>query len=171
MNLSSQRFAETVEQHQQSLVRLAIRLVGNVEDAKDLAQMAFARLWLNRDRLDPTREVFYYLRQILVNLCLDHLRQQRRQGIEIAFIEEDFSSALANPLQQLERQEVHQELLRCIEFLKPKQKATLILRDVEGYSVEETAEILACTQNNVLCNLHLARENVRRKMQRWLVNA
>jgi len=171
LKISEAEFAEMVERHQHSLVRLAARLVGNAEDAKDLAQWAFARLWLSRDRLDSAREAFYYLRKILVNLCIDHLRQHGRHEREVEFDEERFSSDLANPLHQLETQELHKELLRCIDALKPKQKATLILRDVEGYSVAETAEMLACTQNNVLCNLHLARENVRRKMQQWFATA
>jgi RNA polymerase sigma-70 factor (ECF subfamily) len=171
LEISEHGFAAIVEQHQYSLVRLAFRFVGNTEDAKDLAQWAFARLWLNRDRLDREREAFYYLRKILVNLCIDHLRRRGQHEPEVEFDEERFSSELASPLHQLETQELNKELLRCIDGLKPKQKATLILRDVEGYSVEETAAMLACTQNNVLCNLHLARENVRRKMQPWFATA
>jgi len=171
LKISEPAFAEIVERHQYSLVRLAARLVGNAEDAKDLAQWAFARLWLNRDHLDDAHDAFYYLRKILANLCIDHLRQHGRHEPEVAFDEEQFSSELASPLQQLETQELQTELLRCIDELKPKQKATLILRDVEGYAVAETAEMLSCTQNNVLCNLHLARENVRRKMQQWFATA
>jgi RNA polymerase sigma-70 factor (ECF subfamily) len=166
--LTEQQFAAVVEQHQRSLVQLAFRLVGNVEDAKDLAQWAFAKLWLNRYRLDAEREVFHYLRKALVNLCIDHLRQRGKHEPEVAFDENQFSNDLSNPLQQLEAQELQNQLLLCINQLKPKQKATIVLRDIEGYSVEETAEVLACTKTNVLCNLHLARENVRRKMQQWV---
>ncbi len=165
--LTEQQFAGIVEQHQRSLVQLAFRLVGNVEDAKDLAQWAFARLWLNRHRLDAEREVFHYLRKTLANLCIDYLRQRGRHEPEVAFDENLFAHDLTNPLQQLERQELQGQLLRCIDALKPKQKAAMVLRDIEGYSVEEAAEMLACTKTNVLCNLHLARENVRRKMQLW----
>jgi RNA polymerase sigma-70 factor (ECF subfamily) len=165
--LAERQFAAIVEQHQLPLVQLAFRLVGNAEDAKDLAQWAFARLWLNRHRLDAEREVFHYLRKALVNLCIDHLRRRGKHEPEAAFDENQFVGDAATPLQQLESQEVQNQLMRCIEALKPKQKATMVLRDLEGYSVEETAEMLACTKNNVLCNLHLARENVRQKMQLW----
>jgi RNA polymerase sigma-70 factor (ECF subfamily) len=164
---TEQQFAAIVEQHQRPLVQLAFRLVGNVEDAKDLAQWAFARLWLNRQRLQAGREVFHYLRKILINLCIDHLRRRGKQEPEVEFDETRFLYDPMNPLQQLEGQELQNQLLRCINQLKPKQKATIVLRDLEGYSVEETAAMLSCTKNNVLCNLHLARENVRRKIQRW----
>jgi RNA polymerase sigma-70 factor (ECF subfamily) len=169
LEISEQEFAKIVEQQQIPLVRLACRLVGNLEDAKDLSQWAFARLWLSRERLDTERATFYYLRKILVNLCIDHLRRRGKQEPEVEFDDNQFSSEAANPLQQLEKQELQQQLLSCINELKPKQKATLILRDIEGYSVAETAEIMACTKNNVLGNLHLARENLRRKMQPWFV--
>jgi RNA polymerase sigma-70 factor, ECF subfamily len=165
--LDEPQFAAIVEQHQRPLVQLAFRLVGNMEDAKDLAQWAFAKLWLNRHRLDARREVFHYLRKTLVNLGIDHLRRRGKQEPEVEFDETQFSNDSTTPLQHLETQELQNQLLQCINQLKPKQKATIVLRDVEGYSVEETAEMLACTKTNVLCNLHLARENVRRKMQLW----
>ncbi|MGH7595768.1 MAG: RNA polymerase sigma factor [bacterium] len=168
LELTERQFAAVVEQHQRSLVQLAFRLVGNAEDAKDLAQWAFAKLWLNRHRLDAEREVFHYLRKALVNLCIDHLRRRGKHEPGVEFDENRFSRDPANPLQQLEDQELQNQLLRCIDALKPKQKATIVLRDLEGYSVEETAGMLACTKTNVLCNLHLARENVRRKMQQWV---
>jgi RNA polymerase sigma factor (sigma-70 family) len=84
------------------------------------------------------------------------------------FDESQFADGATTPLQELERQELQDQLLRCIDELKPKQKAAMVLRDIEGYSVEETAALLSCTKNNVLCNLHLARENVRRKMLQWV---
>lgn len=171
MKIPEQAFTQIVASHQRALVFLAFRLVGNWEDAKDLAQWAFAKLWLNQERLDTEKQVFYYLRKILVNLCIDHLRRRGKAEPEVEFEENQFSSADANPLQQLEAQELQHQLWSCIEALKPKQKATLILRDLEGYSVEETASILDCTKNNVLCNVHLARENVRRKIQQWLAIA
>lgn len=171
MEIPEQAFTQIVTLHQRVLVQLAYRLVGNLEDAKDLAQWAFAKLWLNQERLDTEKQVFYYLRKILVNLCIDHLRRRGNTEPEVEFEETQFLSDHANPLQQLEAQELHRQLWSCIESLKPKQKATLILRDLEGYSVEETATILDCTKNNVLCNVHLARENVRRKIQQWLATA
>ncbi len=166
--LTEQAFAMLVALHQRSLVQLACRLVGNVEDAKDLAQWAFAKLWLNRRRLEADREVFHYLRQVLVNLCIDYLRRQGKRTPEVEFDECQFTDGATTPLQELERQELQDQLLRCIDELKPKQKAAMVLRDIEGYSVEETAALLSCTKNNVLCNLHLARENVRRKMLQWV---
>jgi RNA polymerase sigma factor (sigma-70 family) len=85
--LAEPQFAAIVEQHQRPLVQLAFRLVGNVEDAKDLAQLAFAKLWRNRHRLDAEREVFHYLRKTLVHLSIDHLRRRSKHEPEVAFDE------------------------------------------------------------------------------------
>ncbi len=161
-------FAELIADHQRELVSLAYRFVGNVEDAKDLAQWAFVRLWLHRESLKTERKVFYYLRRILVNLCIDHLRRREPVKEDFAASEDQLLEPAPDPLQMLERQEWQAMLARSIAQLKPKQKATIILRDLEGYSVAETAELLSCSENNVLCNLHLARKSVKQKMQQWL---
>ena len=158
-------FVQIINAQKHSLVNLAWRLVGNAEEAKDLAQWAFARLWMNRHRLHPAQNVYHYLRRALVNLCIDYLRKRGRQAQEIEFEEEHHAQNSPDPSRLLEGEEMQNLLRQCIERLKPKQKATLILRDVEGYSVKETAEILECSENNVLGNLHLARKNIKQRMQ------
>lgn len=165
---AEREFAEFIADHQRELVSLAYRFVGNVEDAKDLAQWAFVRLWLHRENLKAGREVFYYLRRVLVNLCIDHLRRREPVKEDLSASEDRLLDSAPDPLQALERHEWQARLAQSIAQLKPKQKATIILRDLEGYSVAETAELLSCTENNVLCNLHLARKNVKQKMQQWL---
>lgn len=165
---AEREFAKCIAAHQRDLVSLAYRFVGNFEDARDLAQWAFARLWLHRENLKAEREVFYYLRRILVNLCIDHLRRREPEKEDLSASENRLLESEPDPLQALERQEWQALLARSIAQLKPKQKATIILRDLEGYSVAETAALLSCTENNVLCNLHLARKNVKQKMQQWL---
>lgn len=165
---AEREFTELIAAHQRDLVNLAYRFVGNVEDAKDLAQWAFARLWLHRENLKAGREGFYYLRRVLVNLCIDHLRRREPVKEDLSASEDALLELAPDPLQALEMQEWQALLARSIAQLKPKQKATIILRDLEGYSVAETAALLSCTENNVLCNLHLARKNVKQKIQQWL---
>lgn len=166
--LTEREFSELLERQQRPLLSLALRLVGNWEDAKDLAQTAFVRLWQHRQRLEAGRDAAHYLHRVLVNLCIDHLRRRGQHEPPLAFDETLFVQADSNPQRQLEDSETQNRLWQCLNALPPKQKATLILREVEGYSVAETAEILSCSQNSVLGNLHLARKKVKEKMQRWL---
>ena len=144
-----------------------VRLVRDVDLAEDLVQEALVAALERWPSTGIPDNPGAWLMATAKNRAIDHLRRRGKHEPEVEFDENQFLHDPANPLQQLEEQELQNQLLRCIDALKPKQKATMVLRDIEGYSVEETAGILACTKNNVLCNLHLARENVRRKMQEW----
>ena len=166
--LTERTFAELIAQQQRPLLSLALRFVGNLEEAKDLAQTAFIKLWEQRHRLHAERSVHAYLRRILVNLCIDHLRRKGAQQQTVELKESSLPASNYDPQRQLEREEVQTRLRQCLELLAPKQKAVLLLRDVEGYSVAETAEMLACSQNTVLVNLHLARKKIKEKMRQWL---
>ncbi len=167
--LTERAFAELLEQQQRPLLGTALRLVGNLEEAKDLAQIAFIKLWQHRQRLQTERPAHFYLRRILVNLCIDHLRRKGKHGPALEFEEEFFIPASSNPQQQLEAKETQTRLWQCLNALPSKQKAALLLREVEGHTVAETAELLSCSQNTVLVNLHLARKKVKEKMQQWLL--
>lgn len=166
--LTESAFAELLQQQQRPLLSLALRLVGNLEEAKDLAQIAFIKLWQQRHRLHADRPASFYLRRILINQCLDHLRRASKHEPAVNFEEERFVSVSPNPQQQVETQETQAELWRCLNALPAKQKAALLMRDIDGYSVAETAALLSCSQNSVLVNLHLARKKVKEKMQHWL---
>lgn len=166
--LPERAFAELIERQQKPLLQLAMRLVGNWEEARDLAQTAFVRPWQRRERLQRGREITFYLRRILVNLCIDHLRGRGKRALQIVFEETQSETDMANPQSELEAREVRTRLWRSINALPAKQKTVLILRDVEGYSVAETAQMISCSQNGVLVNLHLARKNVKEKMRQWL---
>ena len=166
--LTEAAFAELLTQQQRPLLSLALRLVGNLEDAKDLAQTAFIKLWEQRHRLHAERPAPFYLRRILVNLCIDHLRRAGKHEPACVFEEERFVSSASNAQQQLEAEETNAQLRQCLHALPAKQKAALLLRDIEGHTVAETAALLSCSQNTVLVNLHLARKKVKEKMQEWL---
>ncbi len=166
--LTERAFADLLKQEQRPLLALALRFVGNIEEAKDLAQTAFIKLWQKRERLQTDRPARFYLRRMLVNLCIDHLRRKGRHEPMLELEEARLASSTSDPQHQLEREELQTRLQQCIELLSPKQKAVLLLRDVEGYSVAETADMLACSQNTVLGNLHLARKKVKEKMQVWM---
>ncbi len=160
--------AELIKQQQRPLLSLALRLVGNLEEAKDLVQTAFVKLWQQRQRLQSDRPVHFYLRRTLMNLCIDYLRRTAKQHLRLAFEEQWFTPAALDPEQQLEAQETQSQLRLCLHALPAKQKAVLLLRDIEGHTVAETAALLSCSQNTVLVNLHLARKKIKEKMQQWL---
>lgn len=160
--------ADLIQQQQRPLLSLALRLVGNLEEAKDLLQTAFVKLWRQRHRLLSEQPVHFYLRRILMNLCIDHLRRASKQQPVQRFEEQWFTASALDPEQQMEAAELQSQLQLCLKELPVKQKAVLLLRDIEGHTVAETAALLSCSQNSVLVNLHLARKKIKEKMQQWL---
>ncbi|MFQ5709926.1 MAG: RNA polymerase sigma factor [bacterium] len=159
-------FEEIVLQYRRPLVALAFRMLNNLEDARDQAQEAFIRFWKMKSWPPEAEEVVAVLNRITVNLCIDKLRKLRRfrlfQSGAQAVISQHASSDNADRA-VLER-EMTILIQAAVARLKPRQKAVFVLRDVEGYSVRETAQILSCAENNVLVNLHLARKN----LKKWL---
>jgi RNA polymerase sigma-70 factor (ECF subfamily) len=160
-------FELLVKSHQRKMVALAYHLLGNLEDARDQAQEAFVRLWQRKEKSLEERAIAALLTKITVNLCIDRLREIKRR--RLFFLDDEklahsFAS-LDDPRREAESGELKAALAAATAKLKPRQKAIFVLRDVEGHSVRETAEIIGCSENNVLVNLHKARKNLRK----WLL--
>lgn len=74
-----QAFRVIVEAFQGFVYSIAFRFTGNTDDAEDLTQEAFIRLWKNLNRFDPQREMKKWLGKIISNLCLDYLKSARKK--------------------------------------------------------------------------------------------
>jgi RNA polymerase sigma-70 factor (ECF subfamily) len=160
-------FTRIIDNFQRRLVALAYRMLGNYEDARDFVQEAFLKLWKTGRWQEGGQEMFSFVAKILVNLCIDRLRKQKlRQFFSISEIL--VGQSKDNPEQEIFDGELQEMLELQVERLKPRQKAIFILRDVEGYSVKETARMVGCSENSVLTNLHLARHNLRKWLKPYL---
>ena len=159
-----------IQNHHKKMVAIACRMLGNLEDAKDKVQDAFIKLWQYDTKHTEGRDAYPLLYKILVHLCLDELRRRKRKNIKLIDVQQlkIVSDADKNPHEKLQNTELRTHLERAIEKLKPKQKAIFVLRDLEDYSVRQTAEILGCSENNILVNLCLARKNLRKALSPFL---
>lgn len=158
-------FEQLVTRYQQRMVALAFHMLGNLEEARDQSQEAFVRFWQHKHWPEDTGADFAYLARIVINLCIDRLRKRKRH--RVFFLDDATESYLLSseePDHDMEAEELRALMESAVTHLKPRQKAIFILRDVEGYSVMETAKIIGCSGNNVLVNLHKARKNLRK----WL---
>ncbi len=158
-------FEQLVTRYQQRMVALAFHMLGNLEEARDQSQEAFVRFWQHQHWPDDMDAGFAYLARIVINLCIDRLRKRKRH--RVVFLDDEIESSLLSseePERAVEADELQALLESAITRLKPRQKAIFILRDIEGYSVAETAKIIGGSENNVLVNLHKARKNLRK----WL---
>lgn len=156
-------FEEIVRSHERSVYALARRLLGRPEDAEDAAQEAFLRLFRSLGRLDPTRPIDPYLYRVTVNVCRDFGRRRRlRPAVpleELAAAEEPFARG-ADPAAAAGFSEERRVAAAALRTLPEKQRAALVLRDLQGLSTREVAAILGSTEVTVRTQICRARLKV-----------
>lgn len=156
-------FDTLVQQHQKDLFRLAYRMTGNAEDAKDLSQEAFVRAYRGLGTFDGRSRLSTWLYRITVNLCISHLRQRRpSDGGEIPETHADLS---AKPLDELEEREVYRAVGDAVAQLPPQQQAALLLRVHHGLPYREIAEILETAEGTVRVNYFHAVAKLRAQLK------
>lgn len=151
----------TFSEHRPHLWKLCYRMTGSAADADDLVQDTFARL-LERPPQDQERDVKPWLVQVALNLSRDHLRARKRQAYVGPWLPspietEGYARHVQPEARYSEIESVSMAFLLALEALTPSQRGVLLLRDVLGYSVDETATALAMTDGNVKTTHHRAR--------------
>jgi RNA polymerase sigma factor (sigma-70 family) len=148
------------------LFRFALRFLGNEEEAKDIVQEVFIKVWNGRNQMEEVQNWEAWCMRITKNLSLDRIRVMTRrqtQPIEQTF---DLHLQMPTPHESAEIGERMQKINHMIEALPDKQRQVIHLRDVEGYSYQEISEILEIDLNQVKVNLFRARTAVREKMMK-----
>lgn len=158
-----QAFALLVRRHEERAVRVALSLVANREDARDLAQEAFLRVFRNIERFDFQHEFTTWLYRIVTNLAIDLLRKRRPAVSTSADQDEEADLDLEDPegeapSQALEQMETAERVRACIDRLAPHFRSVMILRELEGLPCNEIAEIVGTTHVTVRWRLHRGRK-------------
>lgn len=146
------------------LYRFALRFLGNEEEAKDIVQEVFIRIWNSREKMHKVENWEAWCMRVTRNLSLDRLRSLHRNGTRP--MEESFGLThdALSPHESAEIGESMQKIAQMIGALPEKQRQIIHLRDVEGYSYQEICEILELDMNQVKVNLFRARSTVRERM-------
>ncbi len=153
---ASPGFDDLIESHKTLVFRTAWRMTGSTADAEDIAQEVFLRLHKRRDSDAPAA----WLYRVTVNLCLDHIRK-RKPTVEPPA---DLAAATPSPEQLLSQSQQQSRLARLITRLPERERACLILRDLEGLNSREAAAILECSEETVRSAIHRAKE----KLKQWM---
>ena len=158
-------FSDLVERFQGYAFRLAFRLLADEDEARDVTQEAFIRVWRHLGRYEPGTRFTTWLYRIVTNLAYDRLRagRRRRRALDAAGEEaQEFSASDAAAMHE------NRELARRIEVLAdelpPRQRVVFVLRDLHGLSVQEVAEILNTATGTVKANLSYARQKLRERL-------
>ena len=168
----AQAFGELVLRHKQRVLAVAQRITNNREDAEDVAQESFHKVFLHLDTFQEKARFSTWLTRIAMNEAYMSLR--RRRGIFEALsknsddglkaIPEVFVDRSPNPEESCWRGERTELLTRAINRLGPKVRRTIFLRDIEERSVKETAQILGASITAVKARVFQGRRKLRRTL-------
>ena len=150
-------FSRLMEPYRRELVAYCYRLTGALAESEDLAQEAFVRAFRALGEFEGRATPRAWLYRIAHNLCLNHVRRRPRWESWEALAE----GAVTEP-PATEREDVRLGFVALMRSLPPRQRATLVLRDVLGWSAEETARILETTVPAVKNALARARQTLAR---------
>ena len=153
-----------VRTYADSVYRLAYRLSGNAQDAEDLTQETFIRVFRSLDRYRPgTFEG--WLHRITTNLFLDQVRH--RSVVRMEALPEDterVASNSAGPAALMDDKLLHPDLQQALDALSPDSRVAVVLCDIEGLSYEEIADLLGVKIGTVRSRIHRGRAQLRAQL-------
>jgi RNA polymerase sigma-70 factor (ECF subfamily) len=156
-------FGILVQRYERRLVRVILRFVSDLEQAKDLAQETFLRAFTRFDQYDPSRRFGPWLFRIGVNLTFDYLRRRRRRGRWAVFTDYwntgNSDPQVPDPRGALDTK---QEVQLVLGQIPEKYRTVLILRDMENFSTSEIAAILDRKEATIRWRLAEARNMFQR---------
>jgi len=160
-----------VERYRRKVFNIAYQFVGNVEEAEDLTQELFLKIYHGLNKYSEGIPFPLWLRKVSRNFCIDHYRRKRRQrGLMVG----DFGAVIPfisqgrNPLELLKEKERALLLKRGLDALAPGVKDCVILRDIQGCSYREIAKILNIPVGTVKSRINRGRAElvkILKKMQ------
>lgn len=153
-----------VEENLRRIFRQIYHMVGNVADAQDLTQEAFIKALQRSDQLKDGDKATHWLSRIATNTALDFLRRHGRYTF--CEIDEAPEYECESPEEILLRGEQREYLEEGLGVLTPRERAALVLRDVEDLPAEEVARQLDCSKATVRSHIANARTKVRKFMSR-----
>ena len=153
-----------------AVVSLARRIVGNGEDARDVAQMVFLRVWNEVHRYDECFSLNTWLYRIATNLSIDFLRssrsRERAHGATLHLVREREERTASDATRVAEDAELARLFESVSGRLSEKQKAAFVLKEMEELETSEIADILGCGESTVRNHLFNARKILRREIGR-----
>lgn len=157
-----------VAEHMRRIFRQIYRMVGSIHDAQDLTQEAFIKALQRREQLKDERKAAHWLSRIATNTALDFLRRGKR----ISFVELDEAPIRYTRSDRSEsveagllRSEKRDWLAGALEVLTARERAALVLRDVEDLPAEEVARRLGCSRATVRSHIANARIKIKKYVE------
>jgi RNA polymerase sigma-70 factor (ECF subfamily) len=160
-------FDEIVRRHQKMTHMLALRLLGDTEEALEVSQNVFLRAFQNLKDFRGQSKLSSWLYRITYNLCMKRLRNRRLRRFLSLDNEEYPLPNIENPDEQFERQEFRRDLQLSIAKLPPQQKAVFTLHHLQGLKLSEVAEVMNRDIGTVKALHYHAVRKLRSALKEW----
>jgi len=147
------------------MYRLALRITQNNEEAEDIVQDSLIKIWNKRDDWQSIENIEAFCLTVCRNLALDRIKKSEFRS---ALLQEDSQSATdvaVNPYEQIIQRDRVQWVRKLIDQLPEKQRSCMQLRDFEGKSYKEIADILSISEEQVKINIFRARQMIKKQYQ------
>ena len=161
-------FEELVARHRDKIYARAYSMMRNEDEALDLSQDAWVKGWQRLAQFQGDSSFVTWMTRIVINLCLDQLRKQKRQRLEsIEALEEDSGGrerllpvVNPNPTAGLERVELRERIDRALAHLSHEHRSVLVLHEFEELEYKEIAKRMGCSIGTVMSRLFYARRRM-----------
>jgi RNA polymerase sigma factor (sigma-70 family) len=162
VSMSIEVFQERILPMKDKLFRFAFRLLQNVQEAEDAIQDVMAGLWLRREEWGQWKNLEAYCMTATRNNCIDRIRRQRHRREQ----EKEIGSGgrVQDPYEQIMNKELSYRIRQCMAALPENQQLVMHLREVEGFSYNEIAEVLNISLDQVKVNLFRGRHAIKKSI-------
>jgi RNA polymerase sigma-70 factor (ECF subfamily) len=169
-------FRRLVERHQRRAFAIALGLVRDENDARELVQDAFLRVFKSLNSFQGGSSFFTWLYRIITNLSIDLIRKPGRQttDLEEARLELEDGNDLdvpflsrfdgADPADVVRRREIADRLRAALDALPSYHRAVIVMREIEGLSYEEMAQAMSVSKGTIMSRLFHARQKLQRAL-------
>ena len=168
-------FEQIMIHSQQRVMAMSWRILGNEADARDASQEVFLRVYKYLGSFKQDQDFFAWVYRITVNVCRDMLKKHRHESERFGPFAADLSEeVLEIPFEQVDAEQTliqaqRRELIaRAIATLPFKERASIVLRDVEGLSTDEVARVLKSSSTTVRSQISSARRKIRDYCRRYM---
>jgi RNA polymerase sigma-70 factor (ECF subfamily) len=160
-------FEQLVRRKTSKVYALCFRVIGNAEDAKDISQLVFIKLWENLEKYDPTYAFDTWLYRMVTNVAIDFMRnKQSRENAVNSNLRLVKTSADAEQGVIIQRKEIENVFNAISSCLSPKQKTIFVMNQMDDLPSAEIARILGCRESTVRNHLFNARKLMQQQLLR-----
>ncbi len=160
-------FEVLVRRKTSKVYSLCYRIIGNSEDAKDISQLVFIKLWENLEKYDPQYAFDTWLYRMVTNVAIDFMRnKQSRENAVNSNLRLVKTSSDAEQGTIVQRKEVESVFNSVSQVLSPKQKTIFVMNQMDDLSSSEIAKVLGCRESTVRNHLFNARKLMQQQLRK-----